>query len=307
MNSKFSSPREEALDIALQTRKDILSGKADPVSSLRACLVIAINLNKKEKEEWIKLELNGYGTRDVPHYRIIECPILNERNNDTGKFELVPIHLSVHILSTLQNEKTSFYFFNTNKANNRLPTFSTQNLLSIIIDKCFYFLNEIISELQYGGIVEYLMEEIRKNTDEKLITINSAMGSEIQSLFNNLTSTNPADWNKVGHSCRKMLKLVADKIRSPSDEIYEMKDGSKIEVKEQHTINRLCAFIDQKTSKDERKFILVEIKYLEDYLRAITELDQKGEHKESIEKYQANMMTIHTYLILSEILKHYET
>ena len=42
------------------------------------------------------------------------------------------------------------------------------------------------------------------------------------------------------------------------------------------------------------------------YLRESNELDNVGEHKESIEKYQANMIAIHTYLIISEILRYYQ-
>jgi len=47
--------------------------------------------------------------------------------------------------------------------------------LTTITDKCLLFLSDIIGELQYGGVVENLMEEIRKKTDEKLqqMTVNS--------------------------------------------------------------------------------------------------------------------------------------
>ena len=165
-------------------------------------------------------------------------------------------------------------------------------------------MNDVISELQYGGIVEYLMEEIRKNTDEQLAQLDRKLTDETQSLYVNLTSTNPADWNKVGHSCRKILKLLADKVFPPREEPYQLKDGRTVEVGDPHFINRLCAFFDQKISGGERKFLIAEIAYLESYLRQVVEYDQMGEHKPSIEKFHANMMAIHTYLVTSEILKH---
>ena len=65
----FASPREEALEIALQTRKDILAGKSDTISTLRACLLIANDLSKKSSIEWINNELKGYGYDKVPNYR----------------------------------------------------------------------------------------------------------------------------------------------------------------------------------------------------------------------------------------------
>jgi len=159
--------------------------------------------------------------------------------------------------------------------------------------------------LQYGGIVEYLMEEIRKNTDEKLAKLDKKLIDEAQSLFVNLTSTNTADWNKVGHSCRKILSLIANKVFPPRDDPYKMKDNRSLEVGESQFVNRICAFLDQKIEGGERKFLMAEMEYLESYLRRVLEYDQMGEHKPSIEKFHANMMAIHTYLIASEILKHF--
>jgi hypothetical protein len=183
-------------------------------------------------------------------------------------------------------------------------TSQISSLLDAVIDRCLSFLNEVISELQYGGIVEYLMEEIRKNTDEKLAKLDVRLTDEAQSLFANLTSRNPADWNKVGHSCRKILSLIADKVFPPRDEPYTMKDNRTLKVGEPEFVNRICAFLDQTVVGNERKFLMAEIKYLESYLRQVLEYDQMGEHKPSIEKFHADMMAIHTYLISGEILKH---
>ena len=98
--------------------------------------------------------------------------------------------------------------------------------------------------------------------------------------------------------------MLADIVFPPREEPFKMKDDRKIEVGGSHFINRLCAFLDQTTSSEEKKFLYAEIEYLESYLRKIVEYDQMGEHKPSIEKYQANMMAIHTYLIISEIIRH---
>jgi hypothetical protein len=308
MSLKFSSPREEALEIALQTRTEIRSGKIDATSTLRSCLIVATNLNKSDKETWIKSELNGYeNLEDVPKYRNVSARIYDKYGMDTTKFKKILVEISVHTLNGILNgEGKTFSYFKNDGSRELLQEFFIRGILSAIIDNCLYFLNEVISELQYGGVVEYLMEEIRKDTDVKLIAIDPIMGSEIQSLFNNLTSTNKADWNKVGHSCRKLLKLVADKVFPASDELYTFKDKTTREVKDGQYINRLCAYIDQKTSDYERSFELSEMNYFEKYLRESNELDNVGEHKESIEKYQANMIAIHTYLIISEILRYYQ-
>lgn len=301
MEARFSSPREEALEIALHTRRDLLQGKLDTISILRTCLVIATNLNKNDDKEWISLELSGYSDSDkFPSYRIISCQI---KYTKPIEFYWYKVPYDVHLLSVLvKEEKDSSTTIKDKEI--FLDTIDMNILLDKIIDRCLSFLNEIISELQYGGVVEYLMEEIRRNTDEKLANLDKKLVDETQSLYLNLTSTNPADWSKVGHSCRKILKLLADKEFPPREEQYKMKDGRTIEVGDPQYINRLCAFLDQKTSSEERKFLMAEIGYLEPYLRQVVEYDQMGEHKPSIEKFHADIMAIHTYLITSEILKH---
>lgn len=303
---KFASPMEEALEIAYQTRKDILQGKQEASSILRACLVVAENLNKIEMKNWIDSELRGYSApKKIPWYRKVNSARLDRYDGFLDFYEL-NVHHSVHLLSSLVRQKNSLRIL-LDEETREVAEVSTQKingLLNAVVDKCLSFLNGIITELQYGGIVEYLMEEIRKNTDEKLAKLDTKLTDETQSLFVNLTSTNPADWNKVGHSCRKILKLLADKVLSPSDESYTMKDGRKIKIGDPQFINRLCAFFDQKVAGEERKFLCAEIEYLESYLRQVVEYAQMGEHKPSIEKHHADMIAIHTYLIISEVLKH---
>jgi hypothetical protein len=304
-SKKWFSPREEALEIAYQARKDILSGKADPVAILRACVVIANNLNKTTTMEWVNKELSGYKSEEEPpNYRIMKCPY-SEEGIQKNDFYEVKLHFPVHYLAQYgkKNEPMTICYEDGDiKA--YVSPLRLESLLDSVVDKCLQFLNEIITELQYGGIVEFLMEEIRQKTDERLAIYNSKITEETQSLYLNLTSTNPADWNKVGHSCRKILKLFADSIFPPRDEKYKAKDGRVFDVGDQHFINRLYAFLDQKVACDEKKFLTAQIGYVESYLRQVVDYAQMAEHNPSIEKFHADMLAIHTYLILSEILRH---
>lgn len=282
-----------------------MEGKGDAVSIVRSCLVIANILNKNDEKNRFMKELAGYSKEGkLPAYRKISC--LYEVDSFTGvseDFVKADVMLPIHDLSSFSKRKQTLRFHQDGEI--KLLTSSLLNrILSEIIDSCLHFLNEVIAELQYGGTVEYLMEEIRKNTDEKLVKLDRKLIDEAHSLFLNLTSTNPADWNKVGHSGRKMLKLLADNVFAPRAEPYKMKDGRSFEVGDPQFINRLCAFFDQKVAGEERKFLCAEIEYLESYLRQVVEYAQMGEHKPSIEKYHADMIAIHTYLIISEILKH---
>jgi hypothetical protein len=176
---RFSSPREEALEIAIQTRKDLLEGKRDTASVLRACLVIANSLNKVDDKKWIMSELSGYTKSDkIPQYRKIDCPQKDEFGISMG-FKYFDVPYDIHSLyGVLQSKTPKMNITLDDKTELTLQVMDIRGLLNKIIDSCLSFLDDVITELQYGGVVEFLMEEIRKNTDEKLAKLNSKLTDE---------------------------------------------------------------------------------------------------------------------------------
>lgn len=298
---KISSPREQALIYAYNAQNSILSGNQDAVSTLRSCLVIASLLKKTSMKQWVNKELQGYSPSDkIPGYRTLSCNKVNNFNIFQG-FERFDVPYGVHNLQEHFNAKKNVYV-DHDCGSLVIYQGELSQLLSTIVDKCLFFLNQIIDELQYGGTVEYLMEEIRKNTDEKLAQLDKKIVDETRSLSLNLTSTNPADWNKVAHSTRKMLKILADNVFPPQNQPYITKDKRTLEVSDDKFINRLYAFLDQKLRGRQRAFMISEIEYFEAYLHQLVIYSHRGEHKSSIEKYQADMLAVHTYLIISEVL-----
>lgn len=298
----FSSPREEALEIAYNTRKDLLNGTQDGVSLLRSCLVVANNLNNIEDEKWIKSELSGYNRNKVPNHRKMRCYYeqYGIAREESKNFDIYP---ATQVLVTQLNRNEDLRLMMDDEVVVLIEPLRLELIISKIKDRCLFYLNDVIKELQYGGIVEYLMEEIRNEVDEKLAKLDDNISKEASSLYLNLSSTNPADWPKVAHSCRRMLQFVADIVYPSDNEEYTMKNGTVLQTGEPHVINRLCAFVDQKLNADERKFLIADIKYFEDYLRKVVRFIQMGEHSKTIEKFDANMMAIHNYLIISKIIK----
>jgi hypothetical protein len=300
--SNRRSPKEESLEFALQTRKNILERKSDAVSALRACLIIATNLNKKVDENWITKELDGYLDNDsIPSYRIVDCRYATGRTYSLDYEKVNVPSPTPRILSFKERGVQATLAKGFRSC--RISLTDMEAILAAITTRCLMFLNNTINELQFGGIVENLMEEIRKKTDSKLGRLDSKINGEIESLCVNLASDNPADWNKVGHSCRNILRLLADKLFPPKDEPYLTTNGKALKVLASNVINRLCAFLDQKFSGEERKFLIAEIKYLQSYLHQINWYTQKAEHSLSVQKFDADMVAIHTYLIISEILR----
>ena len=101
----------------------------------------------------------------------------------------------------------------------------------------------------------------------------------------------------------KILKFLADSVFPPANE-YKTKDGKILKVNESCYINRLYAFLDENLPSEEKKFIGAQIGYLESYLKQVADYSQEVEHNPSIEKFHANLLAIHTYLVISDILRH---
>ena len=106
MVKKFSSPREESLEIAIQIRRAILEDKIYSDSVLRDCLVIATNLNKKDDIKWIISELSGYKSSDIiPSYRNISCPLFDDIERFKG-YQNMTMAFDVHYYVVFLEQKT---------------------------------------------------------------------------------------------------------------------------------------------------------------------------------------------------------
>jgi len=300
---------EEALREAIETRNTIRSGNADAVSILRSCSTIAHNSKKVEDAQWIYFELNGYPDDiepfyrvELPEYRKLEVPYESQ-----GKIRAVPVPVKGNIfgIQSLAAAKTDFPKFKVEGHECHFTPFMLQNLLNMVINRCFDFLNKVISELQYSGVIESLMEEIRLETDSKLSKLDTRIAKEAESLCIDLKSDNPSDWSKVGHSCRSILKLVADRIYPEKAEPFKSKNGKTHELTSDKYINRLLAFLDEKTSEKDT-LLKTELQLLGNNLDNLYEKMCSLEHDLKNEKYYANMVAIRTYLVISDILRYYQ-
>ncbi len=302
---KFGTPSEEALSIAQETRAKMLKGKYDLISILLSCSIIATNTGKNEDLQWITCELDGYYKDPiiVPHYRqlIAESFRTGDSQHKTttlpylmrSNIYKIQEILNCHDAPTVQIGSDYFY----------LREYQFKELMQKLSRRCFNFLNQIMKELQYGSAIEYLMEELRQETDKKLLKLDERIAEEAASLRCNLTSNNPADWNKVGHSCRTILVLIADKLYPAKDEPASKTNG-KHPLTKANYLNRLMAYMDEKLdSKDDRALIKTEIELLKNNLECVNERVNKMEHDTKAQKIRTELIAIRTYIIISEILK----
>lgn len=289
MENKINSPQEDALEIALTTRKKIIEGNSDILEVIRACFIVASDLSKKEDLEWIEGELSGHKT--APGYRKISLP----RLGGSHEFIYEKLHFPISTFKYYRDNKKNLTVV-CPKHNLELRPDHCTEMIEYITNKCLKFLTECTSELLYGGYVQSIFEEIRKNVDSNLEKIDEKISQEMQSIYLNLRSQNPADKIKVAHSCRRILKFMADKVFPAKEGKYKLKNGYELEIKDNQFINRLICFFDEKNSK----LTSSECHYLSN----LNEEVEKGEHEAKISQEECSIMSLHTYLIINEVLKY---
>lgn len=290
MITKYNSPQEEALELALSTRLKIVEGTSDILSIVRACFIIANNLSKEEDLKWIEGELNGH-EKPSPGYRKITLP---ERLS--GKFRDTTLSFPITTFEyyRTKNENLTIVCKNENDLTLR-PDHCTE-MIDSIINKCLKFLTSCIKELHYSGQIQSIFDNIRKEVDSNLDELDKEISNEMQSIYSNLTSPNIVDKPKVADSCRKILKYVADKLFPARVENYKLENGKELEVKDNKVLNRLICFFDRKHSK----LVSSECNYLSNLNREV----QDDTHKKEITQEEASIIALHTYLVLYEALKY---
>lgn len=293
MEENFESPQNHALLLALKTLDTFLSNESKKSSMvLRSCYTIASLIGDHQNKDWINKELNGYPENvDIPNYRRF-------KNKSQGNCDLKD---SIHRIENLVGLKEKIVVWDEDfKIQFELPPEWGYTTLSRIQDRCLIFLIETITKLQYSGKMNSIIESIQKEVNDKITKINPEIDSEIQSISVNIVYDEPEKLSKVAHSCRRILKLLADKVFPPQEEQYENKLGNKFPVRDNNYMNRLLAYLD-KNKKD--KILESEINYLAPLFNGLRESAGEGVHAPKITKFEAEKIFILTYLIISEILK----
>lgn len=165
-----------------------------------------------------------------------------------------------------------------------------------------YVLN-INYELKFGNITEDIFTHKRSTVDMKLLEISPESIKKFISIYENLQSGNDEDWANAVHSCRRIIKEIADRLYPPSDEqIFKNGQVKPIKVGNDQYINRLMIYIENNSTSN--KFTSVvgsHLKFMGERLDSIYEAANKGSH-DKVTLEEAERYIIYTYLLLGDIL-----
>ena len=156
-------------------------------------------------------------------------------------------------------------------------------------------------ELKFGNITEGIFEKRKLLVDKYLSANLPETLKKFVSVYENLRSENEEDWANAVHSCRRVIKDVADFLFPPTKEGIEL-DGKKYELDEDHYIIRLKQFIKQKSNSERfTEIIGSHLNYVGDRIDTIYSASTKGTHAK-VTQEEAERYVIYSYLLLGDIL-----
>lgn len=157
-------------------------------------------------------------------------------------------------------------------------------------------------ELKFGEITEDIFTRKRKNVDIILKDICPEAIQKFISVYENLKSDNDEDWANAVHTCRRILKDVADVLYPPSDEPIQVPGRKPIKVGEEQYINRLIQYINSKSTSEKFSSIVgSHLSFIGERLDGVYEATNKGTHAE-VTLDEAERYIIYTYLVIGDIL-----
>lgn len=157
-------------------------------------------------------------------------------------------------------------------------------------------------ELKFGEITEDIFTRKRITVDTKLKDICPEAIQKFISVYKNLKSDNDEDWANAVHTCRRIIKEVADVLYPPSDEPINISEGKKIKIGEDQYINRLIQYIESKSTSEKFSSIVgLHLKFIGERLDGVHEAANKGTHAE-VTLEEAERYIIYTYLVIGDIL-----
>lgn len=146
---------------------------------------------------------------------------------------------------------------------------------------------------------------IRENVDKKIGKILPISVKRFSAVYENLQSENPEDWSNAVHSCRRILKDLADAVFPPrEDKIINVNGEEKtIQLGKEHFLNRILTFIQENSSSERFSDIVgSHLKFIEDRLKSVLKATHKGTHETIVSREEADRYVVYTYLLIGDII-----
>jgi len=157
-------------------------------------------------------------------------------------------------------------------------------------------------ELKFGDIVEEIFEKRRQSVNKYLSEKLPETLKKLVSVYENLRSKSEEDWANAVHSCRRVLKDVADLFYPADNSEIDIGGGKKIKLDDEKFIARLKQYIKNKSGSERfNEIIGSHLDYIGDRIDAIYNASTKGSHA-NVKREEAERYMIYTYLLISDLI-----
>ena len=160
-------------------------------------------------------------------------------------------------------------------------------------------------ELRFSNIADDIFANIREKVDKNIGKLVPDSVTRFTAVYENLNSENTENWSNAVHSCRRILKDLADAVYPPGDDKQKVIDGQEKAIKlgEAQYVNRILEFITESSdSQNYQDVVGSQLIFVKDRLESLLNASHKGTHTTIVSKEEANRIVVYTYLIIGDIL-----
>lgn len=289
-------------------------------------------LNDDKMRQVMQYEAGGYPTAGsgipsdiwelaVAAGRTFEKEIKGEMKNKAYRNSIADLELSVASLesglsaaadvpSSVQSANPRQTLFPS--SGNQMERYSLRSNASLAANRLaarrqfiYDFAMRVNLELKFSGIADDIFSRVRERVDAIIGTTIPESVRKLTSVHDNLQSDNPEDWSNAVHTCRRLLKDLADAVFPPTeDRVVDTGSAKKtIRLGPDSWVNRLVAFVESHSDSERfQEIVGSHLDYLGNRLDGVANAASKGTHTDIVDKAEADRYVIFTYLLVADIL-----
>ncbi|MDD4065504.1 MAG: hypothetical protein PHY11_00725 [Bacilli bacterium] len=321
----------ECLELANEILKNWEMSELSYKSILLKCLRLYRLLNNEEGSTLFKYETSGYPRPEnglierealekyckISHRKYTQKNMKGERENYNFTNLVSSMVLEVDALKiALQNTtdpnisissaNPNQYIFtphgNTDERTNRIKSIEIlEDRIAKVTGALYEYVLNTRNALEYENVVTDGINHYKELVDNELVKYCPESLKKFLSTYENLKSQNKEDWANAVHSCRRILKDLADSL-FPANSVPANVKGKEVIIDDDHYINRLMQFLSNSIGLDTTKSIVGStLQNVGERIDAIYESSNKGTHA-NVTKKEAERYIIYTYLLVGDIL-----
>jgi len=155
------------------------------------------------------------------------------------------------------------------------------------------YANTVYYEIFVGSVASSMFDRVRASVDAAIAKRLPESAKRLAAAYENLRSDNSEHWAAAVHTCRRLLKDLADGLYPATGDPKYSDD---------RYINRLAAFITSRKGSDTfSRLVGTQIEFLGNRLDAIYDASNKGSHAD-VDREEADRYVLYTYLFIGDVL-----